>query len=150
MAALDKYIERRYDHLVRYAKKFTRDPIDLVNYTYIKAVDAGFEYVNEHKADAYFKRGIFGNAGRLKKKYCTGERLPEDVAEVHDMSRLIMFEELDEAVRLLDKFDRELMDLHLSGANMSKVAEESGVPISTIYHSLAESKKKIKTKLNTK
>lgn len=132
---------------MRYAKKFTRDPIDLVNFTYIKAVDAGFEYVNDPKADAYFKRGIFGNAGRLNRKYNTAERVTEDVAEVHDMSRLLLFERLDEAVRLLDKFDRELMDLHLSGANMSKVAEESGVPISTIYHSLAESKKKIKNKL---
>jgi len=58
-----------------------------------------------------------------------------------------MFEKLDEAIRFLDEFERKLMEIHLQGENMARLSEETGIPISTIYHTLNKAKREIKEKL---
>jgi len=132
--------------LVNYAEKLTSQPSDLVHYTYLKAVEADFIYINDPMTDFYFKRSMSNNAKHkhwLRSTTYTDEQ-PEDRAEQVDMSKVIQREQIDSIMRHLSWFDRTLFELYLQGQNMHKLSEESGIPSTTVYHRLKKVKEIIK------
>ena len=70
-----------------------------------------------------------------------------DIQEEHDTERIVNREKIDEAVRLLPEFDRLLFELYISGVNMTRLAQESGISINTINHSLHRSRQAIKDRI---
>ena len=105
-------------------------------------------FIDKPKADGYFKQAIRKVGCReFKSIYSTGDSITGQVPEVRDFSRTIMFEKLDEAIRHLDEFERRLMEVHLRGQNMTALSKETGIPISTIYHTLNKAKQEIKQRI---
>ena len=143
---LSDYISRNYNELRRYAGAFTRDPNDLIHHTFVKMHDAGFIYINDQMTDYYFKRSMKNNAtrGDFKKQYKIDHEQVENIPEEHDIDRRIAIEKVDVVLRHLDYFDRTIFELYLRGENMTKLSKESGIPISTIYHTLSQVRQIIK------
>lgn len=144
--SLNSYVQDNYNMLVSYAQKLTSQPSDLVHYTYLKAVESDFIYINDQMTDYYFKKGMKHNA---RDKYWLRDttyvdEVPEDVAEHRDMSKVIQREQIDSIMRHLTWFDRTLFELYLQGQNMHKLSEESGIPSTTVYHRLKKVKEVIK------
>jgi len=144
--SLKSYIDKNYNNLKRYAASFTPDPNDLIHHTFIKMHDAGFVYINDQMTDHYFKRSMKTNAtrGDFKKQYKIDHEQVENVPEEHDIDRRICIEKVDVVLRHLDYFDRSIFELYLRGENMTKLSKESGIPISTIYHTLSKVRQTIK------
>lgn len=147
MTSLKEYIDKHYTNLTRYASPFTDCPTDLVHFTYIKMIDAGFQFRDEPSTDSYFKRAIKQNGIHSFKKIYLIKDNPEveNIAEEHDIERRVAIEKLDVVIRCLDEFDRQVTELYLRGENMSLIAKESGVPASTIYHALSKVRKLLKS-----
>lgn len=151
MKSLNDYISKHYSDLIAYASSLSKDPVGLLSHTYIKARKAGFKFVDKPKADGYFKRALKTNAAHdfrvLYESIGDSEGLELIPSEIDDFTKLINTERIDEIVRWLDEFDRKVLELYLSGQNMRECASGSGVPVSTIYHSLYRSREIIKERL---
>lgn len=141
---MNDWLKSNYNRLVAYASKYSKHPHDLVHEAYIAMIDAGFVHHCDGQTDLYFKRTIFTRSNNLRKKYEIKDNEIKDVAEVHEVDRRISIEQLDSVIRLMDEFDRLVFDLQLQGQNMRELSEESGIPLSTIYHSLVKARKVIK------
>ena len=143
---LDRFISENYQELVRYARKFSSAPEDLVHHTYLKARKANFVFINDPMTDYYLKRSIKNNAIRSDFKqfytYRTGEI--HEIAETPDMERRIALEKVDEVLRRLPWFDRTVFELYLSGQNMKEMCLESKIPKSTVYHTLHKVRETLK------
>ena len=151
MKSLNDYISDNYSDLLAYASSLSFDPVGLISHTYLKAVKAGFKFVDKPKADGYFKRALKTNSIHdfrvLYKSLGSDKELEYIPNQVEDFTKLINTERVDRIVRHLDEFDRKVLELYLSGQNMRECASESGVSISTIYHSLYRSREIIKNAL---
>ena len=144
MNELHRYFARRLPHLQRVAKRYTQYPDDVIHDTYIKAIEAGFAYVNDRLTDVYFVRGIKRNAITKEPSH---QELTNEIAEIPDMAKIVSREKLDEAVRLLPEFDRLLFELYIRGVNMRRLSKDTQISINTINHSLKRSKEAIKGRL---
>jgi len=82
--------------------------------------------------------------GDFKKQYKIDHEEVENIPEEHDIDRRIAIEKVDVVLRHLDYFDRTIFELYLRGENMTKLSKESGIPISTIYHTLSQVRQIIK------
>jgi RNA polymerase sigma factor (sigma-70 family) len=138
---MNEWLKSNYSRLVAYASKYSDHPSDLVHEAYIAMQEAGFKHQTNQQTDTYFKRTIYTRANNLRKTYASLGSDLIDVAEAHDVERRITIEQLDSVIRLMDEFDRIIFDLQLQGQNMRELSEQSGIPLSTIYHSLVKSRK---------
>ena len=144
MDALNEYIKRRLNHLIDYANKHSKQGEDIVHEAYIKAVEANFIYINDRLSDVYFTTTIKRLSRKIKDNTI---ELNFDIPEVFNTEKIVNREKVDEAVRLLPEFDKLLFQLYLSGTNLTKLANESGISINTINHSLHRSRKAIKNRI---
>lgn len=120
--------------MVDYAKRYTSLPEDLVHHTYLQLIDADFTYINDVLTESYFKVSMYNNQrGDFKKLYATCETFEMDE---EPSEKRIALEMLDEAVRHLDYFDRTIFELYLRGESMTKLSNESGINLNTIYCTL--------------
>jgi len=146
---LNKWIEHNYNELVRYARAFTPHPIDLVNHVYIKTVNANFEFRSPEQTEYYFKKSIkhSGTCGDFSKQYKIKDTYSGEAVQVNDFEIIEMREQIDEVVRYLDEFDREVFELYLSNQNISEFCKESGVSPNTVKDSIKKTRELIKYKL---
>jgi len=151
MNNLNDYFTEHYDNLVKYASKFTQDPNDLVHHIYIKAVNAGFKFVNKPMTDWYFKLGIKQSSYSDFKKLYNNDHLEliDDMyaQEVPDIEKRVMIEMIDEQIRFLTEFDRTVIEIYLRGENMKELSRETDIPYQTIQSSLKRSIAAIKVKI---
>lgn len=83
--------------------------------------------------------------GQFKKQYAITPQLIKDVvAEEEGLELSLRREMIQMAIDRLSWFDREVMNLYLSGWNIAEVAEATGIASGTLYQSLHRSKKFIK------
>jgi len=141
---MNDWLTSNYSRLVVYASKYSNAPHDLVHEAYIAMVEAGFKHQSDGQTDSYFKRVIYTRSHNLRKKYAASGVELFDVAEEHEVDRRISIEQLDSVIRLMDEFDRLIFDLQLQGQNMRELSEESGIPLSTIYHALCKARKVVR------
>ena len=151
---LTEYFTANYDNLVRYASRFTNSPNDLVHFIYMKSVKAGFTYMTKPQTDWYFKLGIKQSSySDFRRLYDNGdvEFLEERYFAANDssdMDRRMMFEALDEQIRFLKEFDRNIIEIYLRGENMKELSREADIPYQTIQSSLKRSIAAIKAKVS--
>lgn len=145
----DRYLSEHYEALCKYARSFTDCPVDLVHFTYEKMINAGFVYVNRQKTDSYFKLSIKRNAmrGKFRRQYSVSDTPVPELPVDHDSSKVIAREKVEAVVRMLDEFDRLLFELYLEGVNMRKLSRESGIPTTTIYNSIKNTRTTLKKQL---
>ena len=141
---MNDWLTSNYSRLVAYASKYSNAPHDLVHEAYMAMVEAGFTHQSHGQTDSYFKRVIYTRSHNLRKKYAASGVELFDVAEEHEVDRRISIEQLDSVIRLMDEFDRLIFDLQLQGQNMRELSEESGIPLSTIYHALCKARKVVR------
>ena len=152
---MENFLNRHYEALVAYASLYTKDPHDLVHFTYLKLLDANFTYVSDLTALAYFKKSIYNSSrGDFKKLYYPDDYKDVDVEtlevenlDLTNLDRRIAREKLDEVVRHLDFFDRTIFEMYLRGDNLKKVSRESGISYATMMGSIYRIRKTLKESL---
>ena len=145
----DLFIEENYDKLVNVAKTIHNDPYDLVHHTYLRIFrlkGVRLEKVMQNPF-GYFRRAMFieGTRGAFDKMYNLNELEDGDIKDDrHDLSHAFLLENFQLAVDRLSWFDRSIVKLYCDGWNLTQVARESGIGISTIHVSLFRSREKLK------
>jgi len=141
----DEWMTRSYDTLLSHAAKMHADAGDLVSHVYLRVVAQG-DHVLENPM-AYFRKAMWIEAtrGQFKKQYAVmPEVLVEPAAEDNSMTESIRREQLQVFMDRLSWFDRQVFMLYLEGANISRIARESGIARNTLHMSLHRTKKKIR------
>ena len=142
----DRWIDRNYTKLVRYASQYHSDADDLVHHVYLRVIKQDLKNVLINP-NGYFRKAIFieGTRGQFKKLYKTTlEITKEPVQEERDLDLAINREQLEIFTTCLGWFDEQIFRLWLSGENICEIARESGIEQRTLHMSLYRTKKKIK------
>ena len=148
---MNKWIEDNYNELLRYASAFTPHPVDLVNHTYLKAINAGFKHNSNEQTEYYFKRSIKinGTCGDFARQYKIYDSASVDEFgnDYNDFLKIENRERMDEVLRHLTEFDRKLFEIYLTNENMLELSRASGISHNTIYDSIKRIKTILKDKL---
>ncbi len=144
----DRWITANYGGLMKYARRYHRDPHDLLHTVYLRIRDLPhLQAILDGKPWGYHILALFRQAktGKFARMYKILDHPEVDLPAEDDMTIVFLREYIDLVVRRLPWFDKTLFELRLQGQSMTELAEESGIPIGTIYYSLRKTHKTLKT-----
>jgi DNA-directed RNA polymerase specialized sigma24 family protein len=147
-ARYDRWIGDNYNGLLKYARRYHRDPHDLLHTVYLKVRDMDhLDRIMDGKPWGYHILSMFRQAkmGKFARMYKLLDYPEVDIPAEDDMTVVFLREYIDLVVRRLPWFDRTLFELRMRGQSMTELAEESGIPIGTIYYSLRKTHKTLKS-----
>jgi DNA-directed RNA polymerase specialized sigma24 family protein len=101
----------------------------------------------------YFRRAMFieSTRGEFKKEYEIKDSPQHHIyISNYDLSQAFLLENFQLAVDRLSWFDKTILNLYCDGFNLTQVARESGIKISTVHTSLHRSRKKLKAHFNSR
>lgn len=129
------------------AQKHTPDAHDLLHHVYLRCRAIPFP----ENFMAYMAVSMFREAkmGQFRKLYRIEEHAPGDVAGDSDELELsIQREHIQLWIDRLSYFDRNVITLYIEGWKMTELANETGIPVGTLYQSIHRTKKQIKDAIN--
>lgn len=137
----DEFVAKEYDQLLNVAKKISPDAMDLVHATYV-AVRCCEDVENLF---GYFVRVMKreANSGKFKKEYTYRSTLKFDETYELDTELIFEREQMELFVDRLHEFDRTVWKLHVEGYSMVEISKGAGIPLQTLYNSLANTRKTI-------
>lgn len=137
----DEFVTKEYKRLLAVAKKINPNPADLVNATYL-AVRCS---ENVDNLFGYFVRVMRreANSGRFKKDY--QYRSVQTIETTYELDTELIFEreQMELFVDRLHQFDQIVWKLHVEGYSMVEISNGAGIPLQTLYNSLANTRKTI-------
>tara|TARA_R110000803_G_scaffold54078_4_gene110690 strand:+ start:3798 stop:4277 length:480 start_codon:yes stop_codon:yes gene_type:complete len=149
----NKWFTENYDKLVGIAKRYHKEPYDLVHHVYIRVQrqkDMSKIMINPLP---YFKRAMYIEAtrGKFKSLYIYNDK-PEwlDIRQDEPETKHFKLEEIELITDQLNYFDKTVLHIWIDGYNICEVARESGIPHQVLHTSLHRSKKKIKDAIDRK
>lgn len=144
----NEFLTRNYSKLRYIAKRWTKDPHDLVHHVYLRCLDK--EYPENPLG--YFVKAMYNEAtrGKFKELYKTTDNEPDEQATETDWTKAVQREQLQIIIDRLSWFDRTVFSLYLQGWNMADVSRRSGVGESTLYRSLHITRKTLKDVLRNR
>ena len=138
----NEFINQHYDQLIAIGRKMHRDAEDLVHVTYLCCRDKE----NVRNMLGYFvqvmRRQAYSGKFKANYKYTSYEFYSEEVNDVP--SDAIAREQMELFIDRLHKFDRLVWKLHVEGYSMVEISKGAGIPLQTLYNSLAKTRKTIK------